>query len=128
MNDIKADEAIVLETTTCADFEGVEEKDWVSRAKGGAVISVMDRSTIYDKDMVARAIETAKAKGIKYQIKKSVAGGNEAGIIHKSGGGVKTLAISIPLRYLHSPSSAMAVDDFFSVRDLASALICKEEK
>lgn len=33
-----------------------------------------------------------------------VAGGNDAKAIHVSAGGVKTLAISLPCRYLHSPS------------------------
>ena len=49
---IHPQEAIIIETTTCADFTGVEETDHVTKAKGGAVISVMDRGTVYDKEMV----------------------------------------------------------------------------
>ncbi|MGI6031732.1 MAG: M42 family metallopeptidase [Eubacteriales bacterium] len=119
------DEAYVVETTTCADFTGCGESDQVSRAGQGAVISVMDRSTIYSQEMVARAVDTAKAQGIPFQMKRSIAGGNDSGAIHRSGTGVKTLAISIPCRYLHSPSSVISLEDMNSVRELCAALICR---
>ena len=51
-----------------------------------------------------------------------VAGGNNAGIIHKSAGGVKTLTVSVPCRYLHSPSCVIKEEDVYSSMQLMSAL------
>ena len=39
----------MVESTTAADIAGVEEEKQVCRVGGGAVISFMDRSTIYDR-------------------------------------------------------------------------------
>ena len=51
-----------------------------------------------------------------------VAGGNDAGAIHTAAGGVQTLAISVPCRYLHSPSCVIDPKDAYAVRDLAKVL------
>ena len=40
-----------------------------------------------------------------------IAGGNDAGAIHISGKGVRTIAVSVPCRYLHSPSSVIEFAD-----------------
>ena len=111
--------ALVIETTTAADIPEVEASKQVCNLGNGAVISVMDRSTIYDKEMVALAFETAEKISAKAQYKRAVAGGNDSGIIHQTRGGVRTLAISLPCRYLHSPSCTASKADCESVMMLA---------
>ena len=54
-----------------------------------------------------------------------VAGGNNAGVIHKTAGGIKTIAISAPCRYLHSPFCVVKESDLLAVRDLTRALLAK---
>ena len=54
----------------------------------------------------------AEENGIPCQTKTMVAGGNDAGAIHVSRGGVKTAAVSLPCRYLHSPSCVINKADF----------------
>ena len=54
-----------------------------------------------------------------------VAGGNDSGAIHISRGGVRTLAISVPCRYLHSPASAAKVSDMEASAKLAEIMIEK---
>lgn len=103
--------AIVVETTTAADVPTVEETKQVCNLGNGAVISVMDRRTIYDKKMIEMAFESAKNIGAKAQYKRAVAGGNDAGVIHSSKSGVHTLAISLPCRYLHSGVTVANVND-----------------
>lgn len=71
----------------------------------------MDRRTIYPKDLFDKAFELAKKHGIKAQVKSLVAGGNNAGVIHKTAGGVKTITVSLPCRYLHSPSCVLKKED-----------------
>ena len=90
--------------------------------KGGA-LSLADRSTIYDRELIDRALSIGKEKGIALQVKRYVSGGNDAGSIHKSGEGVRPLALSVPTRYLHSPSCVCALADFRAVRALTEELV-----
>lgn len=103
--------AIVVETTTAADVPEVDDGKQVCLLGDGAVVSIMDRRTIYDKQLVKTAFEIADNNNIRAQYKKAVAGGNDAGVIHQSRGGVRILAVSLPCRYLHSPSCVVNVSD-----------------
>lgn len=111
--------ALVIETTTAADIPEIEPTKQVCTLGEGAVVSVMDRTTIYDKGLVKAAFETADEIGVKAQYKRAVAGGNDAGIIHKSNGGIRTLAISLACRYLHAPNCVANKSDCESVMLLA---------
>lgn len=115
--------AIVLETTTAADISSVKGSDRVCICGDGGAVSFMDRATVYDISLYRRTLEVAAEKSIKAQPKTRVAGGNDAGAIHKSRAGVKTITISVPTRYLHSPSCVCKYDDIIQVRDLARAMI-----
>lgn len=90
---------------------------------GGAVVSYMDHGTIYDKPLFDLAFHVAKEKSIPCQTKTMIAGGNDSGAIHVSHGGVRTCAISVPGRYLHSPSDAAKKSDIQAVYDLSKAML-----
>ncbi len=121
------DYAVAIETTAVADVYGVPENSRVASLGDGGAISVMDRSTIYDRALVDAALLTAKEKGISAQIKKYVSGGNDSAHIQTSGVGVRMLALSAPTRYLHSPSCVACYDDYTSMITLLEAMI-KEER
>ncbi len=122
-NVIAPDYAIVLETTAVADLCDVPECSQVAKLGEGGAISLMDRSTIYDPEFVNIALDIAKEKDIKAQVKKYVSGGNDSGHIHKSGVGVKTLALSAPTRYLHSPVCVADWRDYEAMRELVYQMI-----
>ncbi len=122
---INPDMAIVLETTTAADISGVDAEKQVCRLGDGPVVSFMDRSTIYDKELYSIAFAAAKEIGIPCQTKTMIAGGNDAGAVHVSAGGVRTIAISVPCRYLHSPSCVIQLSDMEQTRLLAEKLLEK---
>lgn len=117
------DIAFVLETTTACDISGVSGAKKVCELGKGAVVSYMDRGTIYDRELYALAFETAKANNIPVQTKTMVAGGNDSGAIHVSTRGVRTCAVSVPCRYLHSPSCVIKMSDFYAVKSLAEKLL-----
>ncbi len=117
------DFAIVLETTAIADIAGVPDSSRVAIQGEGGVISLMDRSTIYDREFIDFALSAAEKNGIKAQIKKYVSGGNDASHIHKSGVGVRTLALSAPTRYLHSPACVVDTSDYYSILSLVGAML-----
>ena len=120
---IRPDIAIVLETTAIADVLDVSASERVADVGNGVVISVMDRSTIYDRELVDQAMELSRTENIKAQLKRYVSGGNDAGHIHKTADGARTLALSVPTRYLHSPACVASEDDYFAQRDLLRALL-----
>lgn len=107
------DFAIVVESTTAADIPNVAQDKRVCCVGEGAVISFMDRRTIYDKELVDAAMSCAN-ENVKVQYKQAVAGGNDAGAIQTSRGGVRTLAVSLPCRYLHSSCGLISADDYSS--------------
>lgn len=119
---VRPDYSIVLEATTASDISGVADKDAVCSQGKGAVVSFMDRSTVYCYNMFRRAFEIAEKKGIAIQPKTTVAGGNDAGTIHKSCNGVYTIAVSLPCRYIHSGTCVASTDDMQSCYNLVKAL------
>lgn len=115
--------ALVLESTAIGDIPETPAHRRVADVGKGVVISVADRATIYDREAVERALAIANQNGIAAQIKRYVSGGNDAGKIHKALSGIKTLAMSVPTRYLHSPSCVAKIDDYISQRDLTLEII-----
>ena len=119
---VHPDYALVVETTTAADLSGVPEPKQVCALGKGAVVGFMDRGTIYDRELYAKAYQLAVEKKITAQAKTMVAGGNDAGAIQTSRGGVRTLAVSVPCRYLHSGVCTVKKDDISAVARLVREL------
>lgn len=122
---VQPDIAFVLEATTAADIDGVSGAKKVCSLGEGPVVSFMDRSTVYDKQLYSLAFDTAAELDIKCQTKTMIAGGNDSGAIHISGKGVRTLAVSVPCRYLHSPSCVIDYSDLEASYKLVKTLIEK---
>ena len=122
-NRVNPDYAIVLEATTAADVAGVADSDCVCKQGDGAVVSFMDRRTVYDRTLFKHAFSVAAERSIRCQTKTAVAGGNDAGSIHQANGGVRTIAVSLPCRYIHSATSVGDVRDMAACRSLTEALL-----
>ena len=111
--------AIVLEATTAADIDGVPESESVCRLGKGPAVSFMDKGAVYDRAYYQAALRS----GIPCQPKAAVAGGNNSGAIHVSRKGVRTLAVSVPCRYLHSPVGMVDMKDVENAEKLARTMI-----
>ncbi len=122
---VKPDAAIVVESTTAGDIGDAGDTEKVCCLGKGAVIPFMDRATLYDKSVFESAVNTAKELGINAQVKQAVTGGNNAGAIHQELSGVKSLNISVPCRYIHSPSGVVRYSDIQSVYQLTKAMLIK---
>lgn len=116
---VDPESAIILEGTTAADIAGVAEEKRVCKSGGGAAVSFMDRATLYDKEYYNAAL----GSGIKCQPKAAVSGGNNSGAVHLSKSGVRTVAVSVPCRYIHSASSVCDINDINSAYLLAEYLL-----
>ena len=115
---VAPDAAIVVEATTAADVAMVDKMDEVCGLGGGTAVSFQDSHTLYDPELYSLAFAVAKEHGIPCQAKEAVAGGNNAGAIHSSRAGVKTLALSVPCRYLHSAACVIDQADLEATREL----------
>lgn len=115
--------ALILETTTAADLDGVKDGNAVCYLGKGPVALFMDRATIYDKELYKIAFQEAENLNIPCQTKTRIAGGNDAGSVHVSRDGVRTLAISIPCRYLHSPYCTAQISDMTQSFQLAEKML-----
>lgn len=116
---VDPDSAIIIEGTTAADISGVEASKRVAVLGDGPAVSFMDRATVYDRTYYNAALTS----GIKCQPKAAVAGGNNSGSVHLSRGGVRTIAISVPCRYIHSPSSVADKSDIENTLRLAEYML-----
>ena len=116
---VKPDFALALDSTTAADIAGTPKESRVCVQGKGVVVSFMDNATVYDKALYNAAINS----GILCQPKCAVAGGNNAGGIHLSGTGVRTLALSAPCRYIHSANSIVNIKDIESMISLTRYML-----
>ncbi len=115
--------AIAVETTTAGDIPGTDPSKTVCGLKKGPVLSFMDKGTIYDRTLYQKALAVAEEKGIPCQIKAGVYGGNEARSVQVAGNGARVLAVSLPCRYLHTPSCVLHESDIRETARLLPALI-----
>lgn len=119
---LKPEIAVVLETTTAADIPEVSGSERVCAFGKGAVVSFADRGTLYDRELYELIREKAEQSGILTQTKTKIAGGNDSAAIHKAAGGVRTAAVSVPCRYLHSGVCMAKISDIEAVKNLAELL------
>lgn len=122
-NKICPDVALVVEGTTCSDVHNVRAGDYSTVLGDGVALTIMDRTTIVDKNLLHYLEKVATENNIKFQYKKTVSGGNDAGSIQRSGRGIRVASISVPCRYIHSPVSVMSKNDFFETQKLAIAFL-----
>jgi tetrahedral aminopeptidase len=120
---IQPDIGIVLEGTIAADVPGVAPERQPTSLRGGAALTVMDRTMITDSRLLEVAVEVAEREKVTQQFKKPSFGGTDAGPIHMQGIGAPSCVISAPCRYIHSGYAITSEEGLQSVVKLASALI-----
>lgn len=120
---IDADIAIILEGTACNDLGDVKERFHVCTLGEGVAVSFMDLSTIADKELFHAMLSIASENNIKAQVKRSVTGGNDAAAFQRAKEGCRTVVLSVPCRYIHSPSSMCKKSDVDAQYELSSAFL-----
>ncbi len=116
--------ALAIENTTAADVPGIKDAEIPAYIGKGPAITVADRSVISNPKVNERLIRNAEINNISYQIKKPIgSGGTDAGKIHISREGVPSSVVSVPCRYIHSPTSLLKLDDILETIHLIDAFI-----
>lgn len=105
------DLAIALEGTTANDLGMTDEHLKVCVPGKGVAISFMDRASIGNVKLFEALKKTAAENKIPWQVKKYIAGGNDAGALQTAKGPIPTCVLSVPCRYIHSPASVAKLSD-----------------
>jgi len=108
---IEPDVAIVLEGTIAADTPDVPVYKVITRLRRGPAIRIMDASMITNRKLLGFVIKVAEELKLPYQLQISPTSGTDAGRIHLTKGGIPSIVISVPCRYIHTPKSIAIVDD-----------------
>lgn len=77
----------------------------------GPAIKVRDSSFIADPRVIEWMVNEAKAQGLPYQMEVLEAGGTDGAAIQRTRAGVPAGCLSIPCRYIHTPSEMVDRDD-----------------
>ncbi|MBY9014667.1 MAG: M42 family metallopeptidase [Candidatus Lokiarchaeota archaeon] len=120
---LKPTMALAIENTTAGDVPGIREAEIPVYIGKGPAITVADRSIISNPKVNERLIKNAELKNIPYQFKKPAYGGTDAGKIHVSREGVPSSVVSVPCRYIHSPTSLLNLEDLLNTIYLVDAFI-----
>lgn len=114
---IEPDYGIAIDVTSSADIPNTKHGS-SSVQGGGAAIKVMDASVICHPLVVNKLETLAKAHNIPWQKDIIRAGGTDAGAIHQTKTGVYTGGISIPCRYIHTPTESVCRSDVEACAEL----------
>ncbi len=89
----------------------------------GAAIKVRDSSFIADPRIVSWMVECAEKNQVTYQLEVLEAGGTDGHAIQLTRAGVPAGCLSIPTRYIHSPSEMVDYGDVQAAVKLLVELI-----
>ncbi len=114
---------VVLEGTVANDLPGVPEHKSLARVSNGPEIRLSDKYLIPNRALSFFIMELAKSHNIPYQITVKRAGSTNATAMQVTGKGSRVSAISVPVRYLHSPSCLAYKSDIEETIKLIVAII-----
>nr|WP_276932677.1 M42 family metallopeptidase [Globicatella sulfidifaciens] len=122
---LNPDLSIALDTGTAGDTPGMTEKEADSILGNGPQVIMYDASMIAHKGFREFVVDVAEAEKIPFQYTFITGGGTDAGSQHQSLNGIPSIAITVPVRYLHSHTSIIHEDDFKNTVRLVVAIIKK---
>jgi len=112
--------AIAVDVTHATDHPNIKKQTAGDVKLGGG--PTISRGPNFNPRVVEKLIEAAEALGLPYQLEAASRGtGTDANAIQLSRAGVATGLVSIPLRYMHTPSEVVALGD----ADAAATLLAE---
>jgi endoglucanase len=117
---IEADLGIAVDVTPSGDILGVKMQVYLGQ---GPAIKVRDVGMIADPKVVKWMADTAKKNQIPCQMEVLDVGSTDARTMQIARSGMLAGALSIPCRYVHSPSELVDMDDITQTVKLLTALL-----
>lgn len=121
---IEPDFGIAIDITGSGDTP--KAKRFAVGLDKGAAIKVKDQSILVSPIVKDFMVKAAKDKKIPYQLEILERGGTDSGAIHLTKEGIPSGVISVPTRYVHSPSETIAKNDVNNCISLLLSIINKK--
>jgi len=110
-HDTHVDAVLAVDVAGAHDVPDAEPRASTLALGGGVGLKVMDNRSISDPALLRGVERLARAAGIAHQRHVEPAGGTDAAALQVTGPGHRVLTISIPTRYLHTPTEVIARAD-----------------
>lgn len=119
---LEPDLAIVVDVTFSTDVPDIEKKELGEHSLGGG--PVLSRGSASHNQVFEMLAEVAEREGIPHSIQASPRSTRtDADAIYLTRAGVPTGLVSVPNRYMHSPSEVVSVEDLRNTARLIAAFI-----
>ena len=122
---IDPDFGLALDVTVAGDTPGVKEVEAPIKMNKGPSLTIADSGLIAHPKVLRLLIDAAKEKRIPYQLETGLTGSTDAARISLTHSGVPSGVISIPTRYIHSPTSMLSLKDAENAVKLTIAAVQK---
>jgi len=109
--EISPDLGIALDVTVAGGVPGVKEVEAPIKMREGPSLTVADRGLITHPKVLRLLMDAAQENNIPYQLETGLPGSTDAARISLTREGVPSGVISIPTRYIHSPTSMISMKD-----------------
>ncbi len=120
---IEPNVALSLEVAIAGDMPEMKPEDAQTKLGKGPAIVLYDASMIPNIRLRDFVIDVCKEQNIPFQYEAMERGGQDGGRIQLSRGGVPTLCIGVPTRYIHSHVGIFNRDDFDNCVKLITEVI-----
>ncbi|MEC9485779.1 MAG: M42 family metallopeptidase [Candidatus Izemoplasma sp.] len=117
---IQPDIGIALDTTIAFDFPKGSKNTELGKGVG---IMFKDSSMVGHKGLRDYVLDLCEEKNIPYQLTYLERGGTDGGSIHMNAEGAPTIALCVPVRYLHSHTSIMHKKDYDAMVRLVTEMV-----
>ena len=114
---------VALDITIAMDVPGGGNENTITELGKGAAIKIMDSSLICHPKLVEHFRRIAEREGISHQMEMLPQGGTDAGGVQRLHGGIPSVTLSIPCRYVHSPNEMVNASDVQSCIDLLACYL-----
>ena len=102
---------VAIEGSPAADIEDVPEHKVSCLMRHGVALPLLDRGTVYDRDLRETIGKKATEAGIAWQYCFTVAGSTDASSASGAGTGALAIGVEVPTRYLHAPAGLVYPPD-----------------
>jgi putative aminopeptidase FrvX len=119
---LNPDVGLAIDTCIPGDHPGIKKTDSAIEVGKGPALTVMDaagRGVITHPRVLEWLRETAKAKGIPYQMDVTESGTTDASAISLTREGIPSGVISVATRYIHTPVEVLSLKDLALTAELA---------
>lgn len=123
---LNPDVAVAIDTCIPGDHPGIKKTDSAIQIGQGPAIAVIDasgRGIITHPRVLEWLRETAKARGIPYQMEVAEGGTTDATAISLTREGIPSGVISVATRYIHTPVEVLSLKDLGKTADLVAEAI-----